>query len=107
MKSTPTIGAFAIAAFVGGLALAMPAFAQLPATPTVPNSMSAAGSMAKGAMPAGCQGMIDKASSMMGTLQGAKKTSAMSEMSLAQSALSAGDQTSCMTHVNKVMGMLK
>lgn len=102
---------FTIAVLVGGLTLAAPAFAQLPGgaspAPTAPNAMSGAGSMMKGAMPAGCQGMIDKASSMMGVLQGSKKTTAMSEMTKAKSSLSAGDETSCMTHVNTVMGMLK
>ena len=96
-----------IAIFAGALILAIPAFAQMPSIPSNPGSMSGLGGMAKSAMPSDCQGMIDQASSMVGALQGAKKTSALSQISQAQSALSAGNPSACMSHVNKVMGMLK
>ena len=93
------------AVLAGGTILALQALAQLPTQlpGTANNSMSTAGSMAKG----GCQGLIDKASSLAGGFQGGIKTSILSEITQAQSSLSAGDQTSCMTHANKAMSMLK
>lgn len=97
------------AALAGGTILAMQALAQLP-TPlpgaaSANNAMSTAGSMAKGA--SGCQGLIDKASSLASAFQGGMKTSILSEITQAQSSLSAGNQTACMTHANKAMTMLK
>jgi len=95
------------AVLAGGTILALQALAQLP-TPlpgTANNAMSTAGSMAKGA--SGCQGLIDKATSLAGGFQGGMKSGILSEITQAQSSLSAGDQTSCMTHANKAMSMLK
>jgi hypothetical protein len=99
---------FVFTAFAGALTLAIPVFAQLPGSlPAGPNAMSGPGSMLKGAMPSGCQGMLDKASPMMSGLQGGNiKTTAMSELSKAQSSLSAGNEADCMTHAHKLMGML-
>ncbi|HET7086340.1 MAG TPA: hypothetical protein VFI23_16320 [Rhizomicrobium sp.] len=105
MKSTLTMAVFA-----GGTILALQALAQLP--PQVPggatssNAMSTAGSMLKGGA-AGCQGLIDKASSLAGAFQGGMKSSILSEITQAQSSLSAGNETSCMSHANKAMTMLK
>ena len=95
------------AALAGVLILAVPAFAQLPEGATIPNTASGAGSMLKGAVPGGCQGLIDQATSMMNTLQGGLKASALSEITQAKSSLSAGNPSACMTHVNKAMGMMK
>lgn len=95
------------AALAGGTILAMQALAQLP-TPlpgAANNAMSTAGSMAKGAT--GCQGLIDKASSLASSLQGGMKTSILSEITQAQTSLSSGNEASCMTHANKAMAMLK
>ena len=95
------------AVLAGGLILTVPAFAQLPEGATIPNTASGAGSMLKGAVPGGCQGLIDQASSMMGALQGGLKASALSELTQAKSFLSAGNTSACMTHANKAMGMMK
>ena len=99
------------AALAGGTILAAQALAQLP-TPlpgaaTTNNAMSTAGSMAKGAVPSGCQGLIDQASSLVSTFQGGLKASALSEITQAKSSLSAGNESSCMSHANKAMAMLK
>src|SRR5690349_9600258 len=100
MKST-----LAMAIFAGGTILAMQALAQLPAqAPAAPNA--AAGAMLKGP-PSGCQGLIDQASSLVGLLQGGMKTNILSEITQAQSSLSAGNEPACMTHANKAMAMLK
>jgi hypothetical protein len=95
------------AVLAGGTILALQALAQLSTQlpGTANNAMSTAGSMAKGAT--GCQGLIDKASSLAGAFQGGMKSGILSEITQAQSSLSAGDQTSCMTHANKTMSMLK
>jgi len=94
-------------ALAGALLVATPAFAQTPGGATLPNTMSGAGSMLKGATPAGCQDLIDKVSSMTGALKGDLKTSALSEITEAKSSLSAGNESACMTHANKAMAMLK
>lgn len=104
MKTTLTTAVLA-----GGTILALQALAQLP-TPlpgaaSANNAMSTAGSMTKGA--AGCQGLIDKASSLVSALQGGTKTSILSEITQAQSSLSAGNEAACVTHANKAMAMLK
>jgi hypothetical protein len=95
------------AALAGGTILALQALAQLPTRlpGAAGNAMSTAGSMAKGVP--GCQGLIDQASSMIGTLQGGLKTSALGEISQAKSFLSAGNESACMTHANKAMGLMK
>ena len=99
------------AALAGGTILAMQALAQLPTqlpgAATTNNAMSTTGSMLKSATPAGCQGVIDQASSLVGTFQGGMKTSILSELTQAKSSLSAGNPTACMTHANKAMAMLK
>ena len=99
------------AVLAGGTILALQALAQLPAQLpgglTTPNSASTAGPMLKGATPAGCQGLIDQASSLLGSLQGGMKANILGELTQAKSSLSAGDPTACMTHANKAMAMLK
>ena len=93
------------AALAGGTILALQALAQLPTPGPASNAMSTAGATAKGAT--GCQGLIDKASSLVSALQGGMKTGILSEITQAQSSLSAGNETACMTHANKAMTMLK
>jgi hypothetical protein len=93
-------------AVAGGLVLTVQALAQLPTLPsTTSNAMSTAGSMAKDA--SGCQGLIDQASSLLGTFKGGMKASALSELTQAKSSLSAGNATGCMSHANKALAMLK
>ena len=91
------------AVLAGATILTVQALAQLPAGVTNPNS---AGSMLKGAT-GGCQGLIDQATSLVGTFQGGIKNNILGEIGQAKSSLSAGDQTACMTHANKALTMLK
>ena len=93
----------------GGTILAMQALAQLPTQlpgpPTANNAMSTAGSMAKSA--SGCQGLIDQASTLLGSFQGGMKNSILGEITQAKSSLSSGNEATCMTHANKALALLK
>ena len=86
---------FAAIAAVSIIALSAPAFAQM-----------ASGGMKSGdsTMPTTCQGMMDKASPMMDSMaDGSKKTMAMKHMKMAKTAMAAGKEKTCMSHMKTAM----
>jgi hypothetical protein len=105
----------AAATAVACLAFALPASAQgaktandTPGTsPIMANGMSG-NSMSADAMPTTCQGMMDKAHPMMDSMaDGNKKTMAMKQMGMATTAMSAGKEKTCMSHMKMAMHDMK
>ncbi len=121
---------FAAATAVACLVFALPALAQgaktandTPGTPpamangTSGKSMSgnsmagssmSGNSMSAHTMPTTCQGMMDKAHPMMDSMSdGSKKKMAMKHMDMANTAMAAGKEKTCMSHMKLAMhGMM-
>jgi hypothetical protein len=112
---------FAAAIAAACLAFASPASAQMagggmagkssngtPGTPPAMGNAMAHNSMSADAMPTTCQGMMDKAHPMMDSMSdGKKKTMAMKHMDMANTAMSAGKEKTCMSHMKMAMhGMM-
>jgi hypothetical protein len=71
-------------------------------------SAGGAGMNTSDSMPMTCQGMMDKAHPMMDNMaNGNKKTMAMRQMDMANTAMSAGKEKTCMSHMKSAMkGMM-
>jgi hypothetical protein len=87
----------------GALAVGLIAFS-LPAAAQMNNGTASKPAMAGDTMTATCQGMMDKAHPMMDSMSdGRKKTMAMKQMNMANTAMSAGKEKTCMSHMKMAM----
>jgi hypothetical protein len=96
---------FAAIAAVAILGLSAPAFAQMstPGNAMGPATNGTAGAMNTD-MPKTCQGMMDKAGPKMDSMSdGSKKTMAMKQMDMAKTAMTSGDENTCMSHMKMAM----
>jgi hypothetical protein len=102
---------FAAATAVACLVFALPASAHeaktanhTPGTPPAMADGMSGNSMSAHAMPTTCQGMMDKAHPMMDSMSdGNKKMMAMKHMGMANTAMSAGKEKTCMSHMKMAM----
>jgi hypothetical protein len=102
---------FAAATAVACLVFALPASAQgakaandAPGTPPAMANGMSGHVMSAEAMPNTCQGMMDKAHPMMDSMSdGNKKAMAMKYMGMANTAMSAGKEKTCMSHMKMAM----
>jgi hypothetical protein len=86
------------------IASAVPSFAQPNAPADANSSGKMSGAMADSSVPATCQAMMDKARPMMdGMSDGGKKTMAMKQMDMANTAMAAGNERSCKSHMKSAM----
>lgn len=82
--------------------VSVPAFAQMNSTSS--GSMSNGSSMSgDSSMPATCQGMMDKANSMLEPTNPSKKAMAMKQMNMAKAAMAKHQEKTCMSHMKMAM----
>lgn len=111
MKLTTTLGAIGVLA----LAASTPAWAQANSsmarsnpsynqnTMSSPNTMSNSNAMRATPSSMNCQQMMDKAANMHEPMDVTKRGDADSELAKAQSASSAGNESTCRSHMQKVI----
>jgi hypothetical protein len=93
---------FAAAATFLVTTLSVPAFAQTGSANS--DSMANGSAMSSAsAMPATCQGMMDKAQGMAMPTDTGKKAMAMKEMDMAKAAMAKNQEKTCMTHMKMAM----